>query len=95
MGGHTLKQMPFSMINAIMRFSTGRTRTLGKALTGLLGGRWVREGGTEEITLELKAEQEFVQQTIEGTAWRRIAKHRGMRSRRLGKLLVLHMIRTA
>lgn len=59
MGGHTLKQTPFNMINVIMRFSTGRTGTLGKALPGLLGGRWVREGGTEEITLELKVEQDL------------------------------------
>lgn len=56
MGRHTHKQTPFSMISTIMRFSTGRTGTLGKALPVLHGGRQVKEGSTEEITLELSPE---------------------------------------
>lgn len=39
-----------------MRFSTGRAGTLGEILPVLLGGRRVREGCTEEITLELSLE---------------------------------------
>lgn len=42
-----------AMINTIMRFSTGSTGTLGRALPVLLGSRQVGEACTEEITLEL------------------------------------------
>ena len=47
---------PFSGISTLMRFSTGRAGTLGEILPVLLGGRRVREGCTEEITLELSLE---------------------------------------
>lgn len=57
MGRNIYKQTPFGMINTIMRFSTGRTGTVRKALPGLLGGRQFREGCTEGITLELPNEQ--------------------------------------
>ena len=57
MGRNTYKHTPFGVINTIMRFSTGRTGTVRKALPGLLGGRQFREGCTEGITLELPNEQ--------------------------------------